>query len=473
MRKQKQFPRYVPIKLKEALDQLTYDRKDDLYVILDLIHRKEVYFKSDYQNRHGYTEISKAQFKEYIPSSDHLSTGLQVLIDNGLLLRNDYFVMGVQPKSYKIPREYLGKPVPVIIKDRNINKRISEKIKRYKKMAAKNLEFAKTDYYKTFKIDVEGAKQAVLDKTLTEIKSLCYRLSLNYSDVEVLDIIECREGYSMKRFKIIAHKDGHELDNIMHRYMVYNARINAINDGFLFFKRNKTNGRLDTNLTSLPSFLRPFLIASEKLMNIDIKNSQPYFLYTLILHKSEIDPAELKRYAELVIGGTLYEYLAEQYKKQTGYTRERHQIKNMLFKILFSKLSSYKEQKQFFGRLFPTIMKYINQTNEEEHNTLSIQLQTKESYTILDVIMPLLEKHGIRPYTIHDSFVCKESEAITIKELFVEKVTELYGIAPALHMDYLIPANVKEEDEVLMDWSDEGLQALNHELDELAKNQAA
>ena len=36
--------------------------------------------------------------------------------------------------------------------------------------------------------------------------------------------------------------------------MLYNIRINAINDGFLFFKRNDTNGRLDSNLTSLPSF---------------------------------------------------------------------------------------------------------------------------------------------------------------------------------------------------------------------------
>lgn len=452
MKKQKQFRRYIPVKLKEALDQLSYERKDDFYTIIDLIHRKEILYKSDYQNRHGYTEISKAQFKEYIASSNHLNTGIKFLINNKLLLQNPFYIMGVESKKYKIPREYLGKTVPITIRDKNINKRISEQIKRNKKMKAKNLEFAKTEYYKTFKIDIEGARQAILNKTVTEIKSLCYRLNLNYSDKDVLDIIECKNGYMQTRFFIMSHKEGYELDNIMHRYMIYNTRINAINDGFLFFKRNNTNGRLDTNLTSLPSFLRPYLIASEKLMNIDIKNSQPYFLYTLIMHKSEIDQAELKRYAELVIGGTFYEYLAEQYKKQTGYTRERHQMKNMLFKIFFSRVSSFKEQKQFFGSLFPTIMNHINQTNEEKHETLSIQLQTKESFTVLDIIMPLLEKRGIRPYTIHDSFVCKESEAMTIKQLFIDKATELYGIAPALHIDYLITEKPVEDEEPITDF---------------------
>src|ERR1700744_1621553 len=113
MKQSKQFKRYIPFLLKNVLDQLTYNRKDDLYVILDLIHRKEVYYKSDYQNRYGFTEISLAQFKELIPSSNNLNAGIQFLIDNKLLLRNDYFILGVKPKSYKIPREYLSKTIPV------------------------------------------------------------------------------------------------------------------------------------------------------------------------------------------------------------------------------------------------------------------------------------------------------------------------------------------------------------------------
>ena len=74
--------------------------------------------------------------------------------------------------------------------------------------------------------------------------------------------------------------------------------------------------------------------------------------------------------------------------------------------------------------------------------------------------MPLLEQHGIRPYTIHDSFVCVESEAVQIKTLFIEKLTQLYGIAPALHMDYITPTETIE-DEIVEEWDEEFLEQLN------------
>lgn len=138
----------------------------------------------------------------------------------------------------------------------------------------------------------------------------------------------------------------------MHRYMIYTTRINAINDGFLFFKRNNTNGRLNTNLTSLPSFLRPFLISSEKLMHLDIKNSQPYFLYTCIKDNQDIDKEELDRFGKLVVDGTLYEFLTVEYKKQTGYNRTRMQMKKALYKIFFSKVKSFGHLTAFLEDIF-------------------------------------------------------------------------------------------------------------------------
>jgi hypothetical protein len=61
--------------------------------------------------------------------------------------------------------------------------------------------------------------------------------------------------------------------------------------------------------------------------------------------------------------------------------------------------------------------------------------------------MPLLEEKGIRPFTIHDSFVCKESETKTIEEVFTKKLIELYGIAPSLHLDYIEKVEDDEDDE--------------------------
>jgi hypothetical protein len=374
--------------------------------------------------------------------------------------------MGKVSKSYKIPRELLGQLVPIIIKDRNINKRISEQMLKNRRAKVKNLEFAKTRYFKTFKIDILGANKAIHNLALSEIKRLSLNISSPLSNEDIKDIIECKPGHEFKRLSLIINDKGKALSDILHRYMVYTTRINAINDGFLFFKRNETNGRLDTNLTSLPSFLRPYIISTENLVNVDIRNSQPYFLYTLIRRCPDIPDNELALYGDLVVNGKFYEYMVEHYKITTGYSRTRPQLKDMLYKIFFSKIESYASYKHFFGSLFPSIMSYINKTNEERHNTLAIQLQTMESSTILDVIMPLLEANNIRPYTIHDSFVCTESESLELKNLFTEKLIELYGIAPSLHMDYLVPPEIEEE-ELIEQWDDEFLENLNLEVDRI------
>jgi hypothetical protein len=59
--------------------------------------------------------------------------------------------------------------------------------------------------------------------------------------------------------------------------------------------------------------------------------------------------------------------------------------------------------------------------------------------------MLMLEAMGIKPYTIHDSFVCKESEANQIIETIKNKFVELFGYAPALHSNYI--DEIEDDDE--------------------------
>jgi hypothetical protein len=458
MNPKKQFNRYIPILIKQRLDELDYTRKDNLYTIIDLINRKEIYFKTDMQRNYGYTEISLAQFKELLPTSNYLNDDLNFLIDNGLIMRNEYFTWGYKCKAYKIPSEYLGKAIGVKIQNENINKRIAKQIEKYKRIKVKNLEFAKSQYFKNFKVDIQGANKAIVDKAMTEISDLCVLINFPLRKIDIKDIIECNPNSNKNRYQITVRKDGKELLSILHRYMIYTTRINAINDGFLFFKRNKTNGRLDTNLTSLPSFLRQFIISDEPLMNIDIKNSQPYFLYTLLKNKSEIEQSELEKYKELVVSGELYDLLKDEFNRIYKKYWTREQMKIMLFKIFYSKTTSFLIYKQFFGQHFPSIMQFITNTNFKQHNTLAVQLQTIESFTILDIIMPILETNGIRPYTIHDSFVCKQSEADKILETINNKFVELYGVAPSMHNDYI--SLIDDNDEIAV-WDDEFLAFVN------------
>lgn len=463
MNKKKQYNRYIPIPIKDELDKLEHPRKDNLNTIIDLINRKEIYFKSDLQKTYGYTEIALAQFKELLPSSDNLNSDLDFLIDKGFIRRNDFYTIGYKSKGYKISSEYLGKAIGIKIQNDKINKRIAKQIDKYKRLKVKNLEFAKTQYFKNFKIDIQGANNAILEKAMAEILELCKQLNLLIQKPEAKEIIECTLKSSKNRNRILSAEGGKELLSILHRYMVYSTRINAINDGFLFFKRNKTNGRLDSNLTSLPSFLRQFIISEEPLVNIDIKNSQPYFLYCLIKNKTEIEKSELGKYEKLVISGELYDYLKDKYNSVHNQYYNREQMKKVLFKIFYSKIKSFPKYKQFFKSEFPTIMEHISNTNSLIHNTLAIQLQTIESFSILDVVMPLLEKESIRPYTIHDSFVCIKSQSGRIQEIFNSKFLELYGVAPSLHIDFIDEVE-DDESENNLSWLDE-MESIEHEED--------
>lgn len=456
-----QFKRYIPSKIKDELDQIDYPRKDNLYTILDLIIRKEIYYKNEKQNTYGFTEIPKAQFKELLPSSDNLHDDIEFLIDRGYILRNDFYTIGKKSKSYRIGSKYLGKTQDVTITNKNINKRILRQIQKAREIKAKRLEFAQSEYFKSFKIDVQGAMKAIQKQTIKELKHLGLTVGLILTDADAVNILENPRESLAHKMKLVHSKKVHQFHNILHRYMLYNIRINAINDGFLFFKRNDTNGRLDSNLTSLPSFLRPYLISSERLMYLDIKNSQPFFLYTLLKNKSEIEPDELNRYAELVLNGQLYEFLMEEYHKQKRRELNRKQVKLILCKIYYSKNASFPEYKEFFGNLFPTIMQFIRDTNQKEHKTLAIQLQTMESFTVLDKVMVELQGRGIKPYTIHDGFICKESEAETIKTVFYQELQELYGVAPSLHCDYIDKPEEEDEIDDVTTSADEMIDAIN------------
>lgn len=446
MNKKLQFNRYVPIALKKALDKLDYSRKDNLYTIIDLIYRKEIYFKNELQKVYGYTEISKQQFKELLPTSDNLNDDINFLVDSGFIRRNDYYTMGVKSKGYKISSEYMGKSLPVKITNDNINKRIAKQIIRNKRLKVKRLEFVKSEYFKNFKIDVKGANKAILDKAHSEINELCNRLKFPLSSDQIHAIIHCDESCVANRFELLI-RAGKDLKNILHRYMVSSMRITAIGDGFLFFKRNKTNGRLDSNLTSLPSYLRPYILSDEPLFNIDIKNSQPFFLYTLLKSQKGINLEELELYKKMVLSGQLYDALVLDFNKKYQKIWIRDQMKNMVFKIFYSKTSSYLKYKNFFASWFPTIMEFINNTNANSNKILAVKMQTLESHAVLDVIMPDLEKLGIKPYTIHDSFMCKQSQVDTIVSVVTQKMEELFGVCPTLKVEE-VNTQVQEDEEV-------------------------
>lgn len=440
---QKQYTRFIPTLVKEKLDELDYKRKDDLYCILDQIYRKQINYKTELQKTYSYVEIPQSVFRKLIPRKEFIREGLDFLLKNNIIEINKHHQVGVFSRGYRIQREFLSKKIVMIIEDKNINKRISLIETENREFKDKVLKFSQSNYYKNFKIDLKGAYNFIYNEALTSLKLLAINSGLKLTDEQLRDVLDAKNDYRKTRH-LFAIKANTSYYNIIHKFTSQHYKILIIDNGYLYFKRNNTNGRLDTNLTNLPTTLRQFLVSDETLYNIDIKNSQPYFLYALLKVENVISTEELEKYGKLVVDGIFYEYLVNEWEKQFGElvklsdSEKRKKMKGYLFKIFFSKVGSFSKIKTFFSTLFPEIMQYINEQNKSSNAIIANKLSTVESTTVIGVIIPKLGESGIKPFTIHDSFVCKESEIEAIIDTINTITLSMYGISPSLHVKTLI-----------------------------------
>lgn len=242
----------------------------------------------------------------------------------------------------------------------------------------------------------------------------------------------------------------------------------------LYYERNDTNNRIDTNLTNLSKDLRPFIISQEPLINIDIRNSQPLF-FNLILNelvkqiynkypklnsKYKFNPyslspllqlniaehidvtmikvrrkdqekfiEEVKKYHNLTVKGLWYEYLG----KIFGITRESAKGKWMAIAYCSNKSVKYYFDKvlfQIYG--FPIISEVIRQIKVKDHSTFAVSLQRIESAIFIDNICKKLVDEEIIPFTIHDSVIVKESQVQRAKEIMEEVLKSCFGKTPII-----------------------------------------
>lgn len=259
---------------------------------------------------------------------------------------------------------------------------------------------------------------------------------------------------------------------------------------FRYFKRNKTNYRLDTNITNLKSELRRYIIGDYA--SIDLANSQPFFLSVLLNHIMDLtlhintkdiplcsglldldvvkwfgkqqfnalskihqnDPffenGELLKFQDSVVNGSLYDDLKS---SLANVLLSREDVKEIIFAILFSRneyhedykrILPYAREKRLFAKVYPSIYRMVHILKMKDHAKLSILLQRIESKVFIDIICPELINQGIMPLTIHDSIIIpvhQVREAMRICEMTFEKY---FGVIPKFHLKSLLNENVDD-----------------------------
>ena len=380
--------RYIPEKVYEKIQSLDFKNKEHLYVVCDMVYRSTIYKKENKDYSNQFIDIPRYYFKDIIGRYNEYT---DYLIDNGVIeCDNKYSKVGGKALGYRFNDEYISKLVDIEINKEVIAKKIIKNKNERNNLVNENLHLYRDYFLSTFKIDYE--------------KAIEYLNNWFNNSTSLLNSLLCGTKLNPEWIKLV--------NKYNHIYM----SLNAINDGDLYFRKNKTNGRIDTNLTSLKAEYKQFIISDKDLVQIDIVNSQPFILslyLNSLLCGTKLNPTqekEIEKYNDWTGSGLFYEMFERTYFNKTGKTLSRKEIKDIMFCIFYSKNGSYTSQKRIFKTIFPFIMEQIEKQKENNHNQFAIKLQKIESKICIDIISKELDNKGIEYYTIHDAWLVDKSE---------------------------------------------------------------
>lgn len=403
----KTLKRYIPTLVKEKLNNVDFKDKEKLFVICDMIFRSSIFKKCDKTYNNDYVDIPSYYFRDIITE---YKKPVDFLIENKII-ECDGFYSKEAGKSlgYRFNEKYISLLTEVLISKITIKKKIINNKNKRNNLVKKSLSTYKDFYLKKFDIDYN--------------KALSYLN--NWYEESMFILNDNNDNNKYKKTEFIK-----ECTKVINKYNSIFISISAIKDGDLFFKKNKTNGRIDTNLTSLKSEYKQFIKSDDELYSIDIINSQPFIL-SLLLDKVK-NKEEVQKYKDWTSNGNFYENFGKSVYTRTGKEITRKEIKKLMFCIFYSKNASYCKQKEIFKSIFPSIYDFIKDKKKKQHNRFAIELQKAESEICIDIICKELDDKNISYYTIHDSFIVKKSDIYETKKTIFDNFKLKYNNIPSL-----------------------------------------
>ena len=380
----------------------------------------------------NYTSLKMIYIKKLVPQGDKY---LMALIDLGIIKRSGYYTPRVASYKYNFAPEYESKYLRFPLNSAKLIRRIETAQKEFRNEAAKSVRrhSEQTKYLRRLLIDPEYEKF----------------IESNY--IQEMDQYNC----------------------------ILSSATKIIN-GDIFFSIDSTSGRFHSNVTNMAKELRPFLrINNEPLINIDIKNSQPYLSTIILTNPSKVswlteNPAfsmllqdlkislneDVKYYISLVIYGNIYEYLMSEFAKER-LELTRDETKRQVLRILFARNRMPKDEinrkcRQIFKDRFPTVHRIFSKVRGHEkgnkfqnYKRFSILLQRIESYLMLEVILKRIyrELPGTIAITIHDSIMTGilTNNVDAVKRIMIEELTFFIGFQPQIKIERELKKIKREE----------------------------
>lgn len=342
--------------------------------------------------------IHNMLLKYYFKKDNRFIISSLVLKDKYGHLYNYYIQYLVEIGSIKMVKNYLkGNNSRIYSIDENI---LKNKILRYKntdkflikKLSIKHLQFELT---KSSIINREIKEKLISDLYSVDIdfdRSISYLDSLKKDDIDVYN----RNKYS----------------------------VESINNKNIFYHFD-SYGRLHTNFTILKGFIRKncLLIDSEETCEMDINNSQPLFLYKLIIESETkwVNKEELEIFSILVKNGNYYQYLIDKLN-----LKSKSEAKEVTYKVLFGQNRNNSKCDKLFRSIFPTIYNYIRlyKSENKDYRVLAYDLQMAESKLIFNKIIKKIMSLNldIKVITVHDSIIIQKKWKDIVSNIFFNEI---------------------------------------------------
>ena len=425
--------RQIPDLVFNKIQELNYKHNEHLYIICDMIIRVGS-IRRNHNEWYNFIDIPISNIKAIITDDTSYTNAFNFLINNDIIeCDNTYSKDGGKAKGYRFNGNLISNVISIGLTKKTLTKKIiSNRNKRFDSVSKELIK--SRDYFKNnFNLDYNKAKEwidnwfyyALIDLNNNFNTHLCCGKLKNEYDNE---------------FRKLTTQNNY-----------YISQIENIRDRELYFNRNKTNNRLDTNLTNLKSELKQF-ITIPNLTQIDLSNSQPYILYLTLLNNNnnnnnnshlccgKIDKEELELYGSWVSSGLYYEnfmnYSFPQHKYSININNlSRNDIKDIMFSIFYSRNESFIELKELFKCIFPTIYNWIHNYKKDNHKLLAIQMQKIESEICIDIISQELDKLNINYFTIHDAWVVDNNDIPKVKEVIETNFFKKYNNIPNLKIE--------------------------------------
>ncbi|QHT68717.1 hypothetical protein GXP67_19740 [Rhodocytophaga rosea] len=309
-----------------------------------------------------------------------------------------------------------------------------------------NLVFKQGDLRKYYRVPYSDER--VLVRLYNLKKEKRKEILKNKSRLELTHNLELiSKDFDIAGFTAWALSNPHEFKNLdeLNEYLV---RVQRFQAGDMYLNcMDEFGERFHSLFTNSKKIIRKFIIIDGKApIEIDIKNSQMFFMSCLTLYKEQSyqilkknynttllyknlhlmdyyynSHADYKTFIDHSISGNIYQFIIKGFK-EIGKIYTKKQVKDMCFKALFSKEGECKRSKKILNHLFPSVIQVCEIINRNDGGFPKL-LQRFEARTLLDMIATKANEVCPFPFvTVHDSYICAPQN----KELFLQLIKDTF-----------------------------------------------